>query len=127
MGSRWTRALTGGLAISMSALAAPAHGADYVSVENVTAAAQVYISDCPDGVPLQIGDVCIDTDVLFFQARIKGMTGPPPPWTLFIVEYTGVVGEDGLELVSLRSGPLPRMDTSTRSTCSQRPPVGRFR
>ena len=45
-----TRALTAGLAISMPALAAPAHGADYVSVENVTAAAQVYISDCPDEV-----------------------------------------------------------------------------
>jgi hypothetical protein len=98
----------------MVALTAPAQAADFVRVpHNVTAAAEVYITTCPwDTASLSIGDICVDTDVSIFQVRDAGTTGPPQPWSISVVEFTGVFvgGDEQFVLLSERYGVAPAED-----------------
>ena len=113
MASLWARVLAVGLSAALTALAAPARAADFVSVENVTAAAEVKVSTCSwDELPSQLGDICTDTYLLYFQARRNGTTGPPEPWSIFIYESTWayVGGEEEMEFVDDRFGFTPAPD-----------------
>ncbi len=112
MRSRWIRRLAAGLTVALAMLVAPAQAADEVYVENVTAAAEVTLSTCPWGPPSEVGIICTDTYLLYFQARHAGGTGPTPPWTLYIFETTwlAVGGEEEYEQIGERDGIAPAPD-----------------
>ena len=113
MGRRWNRVLTmtTGIMAALAVIAPPARAADVVYVENVTAAADTTVSTCPWAPPNQVGLVCTDTYLLYFQARWTGETGPRAPWSLFIHETTWVsVSDEDFELVSERFGFGPAPD-----------------
>jgi hypothetical protein len=114
MDKRWTRKLWAGMAVGLLALggAAPARaGAEWVSLENVTAYAQAQVSTCPWVPPGAPGIVCVDTFVWYFQAGFSAvpqagypvLPGAKQPWILGVAEETWVsVDEEEFELTDVR-------------------------